>query len=90
VVRYLLGGPNGHEVSLENGDFSIEQEAEVEEISTWLSEYLTDFETRNAGGRWSGFSKKMHDIDPENLSIVAFVQEGQRHEILQAKVVDLQ
>ncbi len=90
VVRYLLGGPDGHEVTFENGAFSIEQEADVEEISTWLSEYLTDFETRNAGGRWSGFSMKMHDIDTENLTIVAFVQEGQRSHILQAKVFELQ
>lgn len=90
VVRYLLGGPNGHEVSFQNGAFSIEQEADVEEISTWLSDYLTDFENRNAGGRWGGFSKKMHDIDPENLTIVAFVQEGQGSRILQAKVLELE
>jgi len=90
VVRYLLGGPNGHEVTLKQGGYSIVQEADTEEISAWLSGYLTDFENRNAGGRWSGFSKKMHEIDPENLTIIAFVQEGQRHRILQARVMELE
>jgi hypothetical protein len=90
VVRYLIGGPNGHEVDFTDGTFSIEQEADVAEISAWLDEYLTDFEARNTGGRWPGFSMKMHEIDPANLTLVAFVQEGQRSHILQAKVVELE
>lgn len=47
------------------------------------------FEERNAGGVWGGFSELLHEIDPGNLRVIVFAQEGRRNRVLQASVLDV-
>ena len=89
VVRHMFGGSEGHPISFTGGTFSLDQEADLEEISNGLLEYLTGFEERNAGGVWSGFSELLHEIDPGNLRVIVFAQESRRNRVLQASVLDV-
>ncbi len=48
--------------------------------------HLEDFETNQRKGEYT-FRKKMHDIDPSKLSVVAFVQDEATRKILQSAYV---
>lgn len=89
VVRYMFGGSEGYPMEFTDDRFSAGSEKNLTEISSWILEYLYDLEDRLVGYVWPGFSITMHDIDPGNLMIIAFVQEGRRNHVLQAKVIDL-
>ena len=56
-----------------------------------LLTYLTDWEAENADRfrNGPGFSRKMNEIDPGQLVLVAFVQNEETKEVYQASVFDL-
>jgi hypothetical protein len=56
-----------------------------------LLSYLTDWVAENADRfrNGPGFSRKMNEIDPGQLVLVAFVQNEETKEVYQASVFDL-
>lgn len=90
VVRKLLGGPDGWAVQ-EVGTTTASAEIDIAERERQLMDYLTAFEEqhpdrfRGAGG----FSAKKHEIDEDELVLVAFVQNDTTLEVIEAAVFEL-
>ncbi len=92
VVRKLIGGAEGFVIDTSEGTFEFSASVDVAELETDLLAYLTDWETEHSdrfrGG--SGFSARRHEIDVNQLVLVAFVQDDGNRSVLQARVIDLQ
>ena len=92
VVRRLIGGAEGFVIDTSEGTFEFSASVDVAELEADLHAYLTDWETEHSdrfrGG--SGFSAKRHEIDVNQLVLVAFVQDDSNRSVLQARVIDLQ
>jgi thiol-disulfide isomerase/thioredoxin len=84
VVRAMLNEGRGVDVTWNDESFEIDERFLLADVEADLLAHLEDMEARFAGEVWRGFSRKMHEVDPANLMLVAFVQEARKHEVLQA------
>lgn len=88
VVRSLAGpDAGGFPVDAEKGT-SVEYSFDLPKITAELKAHLDDYETNGRHGKIT-FRKKMHEIDPRDLAVVAFVQDESSKNVLQTAFVDL-
>ena len=89
VVRKLVGSPEG--VALTEGKAAHTETFELAALVDNLRVYLEEFETNNAErlGATGKFKEKKHEIDPANLSLIAFVQDDKTRAVLQSAYVKL-
>ncbi len=59
------------------------------EISQALHQHLDTYEAGGHRGETFRFSEKKYQIDPNDLAVVIFVQDGKTHHVLQAAYIDL-
>jgi len=59
------------------------------EISQALHQHLDTYEAGGHRGETFRFSEKKYQIDPNDLAVVVFVQDGKTHHVLQASYIDL-
>lgn len=83
VVRSLGGEKSGGFKISASGKSNVEQIFDLQKISAELKSHLDDFEKE----RKITFYRKKHEIDRQNLSVAAFVQNAKSKEILQAAVI---
>lgn len=95
VVR-SLAGPSGIDPDETHLGFavgvakvaSVEYTFDLAKITAELKAHLDDYELNGRHGRIS-FRRKMHEIDPDRLLVVAFVQDETTIEVLQARSTSL-
>ncbi len=85
VVRKIASPLDG--VDFTNGSAMLETTLNISAVSDSLKSYLDQFEARVPGGKI--FKEKKYEINPANLYLVAFVQNVETKEILQAVVKKL-
>jgi hypothetical protein len=85
VVRKIAGPLDG--VDFTNGSAALNTTLNVAATSDSLKTYLDEFEARVPGGKV--FKEKKYEINPANVYLVAFVQNVETKEILQAVVKKL-
>lgn len=83
VVRSLAGPKAAGFVVNPATPTSVEWTFDLNAITAELKTHLDDFEERRKEDKFA-FSQKKHEIDPGNLSVVAFVQDEESKAILQA------
>lgn len=83
VVRKMLGGAGGRAVSLGGGKFEVSDSVDLKALQESLKHYADEFEKKES----SKFPERKHEINRENLSVVAFVQDDASKNVLQAAVV---
>ncbi len=90
VVRSFIGGHEGYALR-PNGKVRVRETLDLTQLQEVLLSYLTDWEAENADRfrNGPGFSRKMNEIDPGQLVLVAFVQNEETKEVYQASVFDL-
>ena len=90
VVRTFIGGHDGFELR-PNGKARVRESLDLTDLQETLLDYLNEFESENADRFRSGpgFSRKMHEIDREQLVLVAFVQNDETKEVYQTRVIEL-
>jgi hypothetical protein len=86
VVRRMIGSPEG--IALKDGKASLAEEVDIAALVQSLKDYLDKYEQEppsgSAANREFKFKEKKHEIDAGNLSLVAFIQNDETKEILQA------
>ena len=82
VVRALPGGPDG--IALTDTASSQTASASLPEIKTDLTKYLDDYAATKRP-----FPKRDRPMDMKHLKAIAFVQDDESAEILQAAIVDV-
>jgi tetratricopeptide (TPR) repeat protein len=86
VVRGLAG-PDADGFRLSDAQpASFEHAFDLAQLTDELKAQLDGYEQRNTG---FNFSEKKHDIDAGNLAVVAFVQDIENRQILQASQMDV-
>jgi hypothetical protein len=84
VVRSVANSyENGFSINPARPD-SIECSFDVSQISSGLKAYLDDYEQHNDRFGKITFIEKKYEIDPSNLSVVAFLQDVKTKHVLQA------
>jgi tetratricopeptide (TPR) repeat protein len=86
VVR-SLGGDKEAGFGLKAGNASIKQDFDLSAVSSELKKSLDDYEVAGHRGEQFTFSEKKYQIDPSDLSVVAFVQDSTSKHVLQAVYV---
>jgi hypothetical protein len=86
VVR-AMAGKDGAGFALAGERY--EQRFDLEAVSKALKTHLDDFEAKGYRGDPYHFLEKKHQIDPNDLAVVVFVQDDQTKHVLQAAYVDL-
>jgi len=86
VVRKLMGTPEGRPLEPPGTKTSFSESVNIATLGESQKEYLTKYETETAGKLKPGFkfSEKLDRIEPARLLVVAFLQDDQTKEILQA------
>ena len=88
VVVRSLAGPEAGGFAIDRAKpGAVEHTFDIASISEELKAHLEDFESKSTTGR--KFSQKKNAIDPNNLSVVAFLQDLTTKKILQAAYVRL-
>jgi len=88
VVRSLAGrDAGGFPVDAEKGA-SVEYTFDLPKITAELKAHLDDYEINGRHGKIT-FRQKMHEINPRDLAVVAFVQDESSKNVLQTAFVDL-
>ena len=89
VVRKLLGSPEGAVLQKPGNKTVFSETADMAALGDNLKAYLEKYEADRSARLKSEFkfSRKLDRIDPNQLLAVAFVQDDQTKEILQAAVV---
>jgi thiol-disulfide isomerase/thioredoxin len=85
VVRKIIGSPNG--ITFDNGSASLEEKINIPALTDSLKSYLNEFEAKSPSKK--AFKEKKYDIDVSNLHLVAFVQNQDTKEVVQALVKSL-
>jgi hypothetical protein len=89
VVRQLLGEGEGLPLPSSTGPSTLEESFSIDAVQRRILDHLEAAERELAGqGGWQGFDRKMHTLDPEQLLIVAFVQNPRDRTVLQAIVTE--
>lgn len=89
VVRSLIDYADRLSSDKSGANASIEQLIDLNKLSTSLKEYLDSYESKNSSGKTIHFSEKKYRINREDLAVIAFVQNENTKEILQAQYVSL-
>jgi len=86
VVRKLMGTPEGRPLEKPGTKTSFNETVNIATLGQNQKEYLTKYETETAGKLRPGFKfiEKLDHLEPARLLIVAFLQDDQTKEILQA------
>ncbi len=88
VVRSMAGNQAaGFAVEAEKTT-SVEWTFDLVKITAELKTHLEEFELKRKDDNFA-FSQKKHEIDPSNLTIVAFVQDDETKKVLQAVSIKL-
>ena len=88
VVRSLGGPDAGGFVVDAAKPTSVEVTFDLAKITAELKTHLDEFEAKRKDDKFQ-FAQKKHEIDPNGLSVVAFVQDEETKQILQATQVKL-
>ena len=89
VVR-SLGGKDANGFALAaSGPTTVEWTFDVKAMSDQLKKYLDDYEKAGHRGDTFTFLDKKYQIDPNNLSLVAFVQDMKTKTVLQTVYLKL-
>ncbi len=86
VMRKMFGSPEGAALNAK-GTASINQSANLQSLQDTLKAYLDAFEARYQGNK--AFKEKKHVINPDNLFLVAYIQNDATKEVVQSKVIKL-
>lgn len=84
VVRQLIGGPQGQPFAADTSGASMSQTIDLTSVTSGLNDYLASYEKTRGSFK---FKARPTAIDPAKVVVVAFVQDDQTKEILQAVVV---
>lgn len=87
VVRSLAGPDAGGFAVDPAKPEAVEHTFDIAAVTEELKAFLDDFDSKLPAGR--KLSQKKHEINPNNLSVVAFVQDQSTKKILQAAYVSL-
>jgi len=82
VVRIMPGGVEG--IAPQEGKLAFEESLDVEDYRKQLEDYLLDFEDAVANTKGEEFKLPIHPIGPGRLRLIAFVQNDDTKEVLQA------
>ncbi|MEP7274415.1 MAG: hypothetical protein ABI882_23185 [Acidobacteriota bacterium] len=88
VVRSMAGPDAGGFVVDASKANSIEWTFDLNKITQELKAHLDDFEAQRKDDKFA-FAQKKHEIDPSALTVVAFVQDDETKQILQAVSIKL-
>jgi len=89
VVRQVLGEGEGIPLPSLQKPSTFQEKFSIEAVQSRVLDHLEAAEQELAGrGGWRGFDRKMHVIDPDQLLLVAFVQNPRSRAVLQAIVVE--
>jgi tetratricopeptide (TPR) repeat protein len=92
VVRQLAGQDHNGFAVTAGKPLSIDHRFDVAAVSRELQAYIDDF-VKNPPARYAGddisFSRPMHALDANKLSVVAFVQDDKTRQILQSSYVSV-
>jgi tetratricopeptide (TPR) repeat protein len=86
VVRKLVNGGEGIPLEMKEGSMSISKTIELKVVETEISAYLDEFAEKNANRFRSsdGWRARPETMNRDNLAIVAWVQDVEGKEVLQA------
>ena len=84
VVRSIAGPEFAGLALKDKGDQSLEWAFELPAITEAIKKHLDDFEKTPFRGEPYTFNEKKYQIDPTNLTVVAFVQDDKTKTVLQA------
>lgn len=91
VVRKLAGGGEGMPLNLQDGRAAFHTSIDLAAVETEISAYLDEFAQKNASrfrgaGTWRARPEK---LNRDNLAMVAWVQDMDSNEVLQALYLDV-
>jgi hypothetical protein len=89
VVRSLAGEKAGGFEVNPNGETAREWAFDLNAISAELKAHLDDFEKKASGDDPFTFSEKKHEINPQQLVVVAFVQDTKTRNVLQTQFLQV-
>ena len=91
VVRYLMTGGEGAIVDAANNSFEYSESLNLEEIEERQLEYLKEFENNppKRHRNFAGWKETKDKLNPDNLAIVAWVQNSETKEIIQSQYIEL-
>jgi hypothetical protein len=86
VVRKLVSGGEGIPLEMKEGSISIRKTIELKAVERELSAYLNEFAEKNANRFRSsdGWRARPEKLNRDNLAVVAWVQDVEGKEVLQA------
>lgn len=86
VVRKLMGTPEGRPFEKPETKTNFSESVNIATLGQSQKEYLAKYETETAGKLRPGFkfTEKLDRVEPARLLVVAFLQDDQTKEILQA------
>jgi len=88
VARTFLGPSGGLPLGDTSGAITFRESIALGDLrlslGDYLDEYETEFQERISSFQWI---EKLNEIDPDQLVVVAFVQDGVTQEVLQAAFV---
>ena len=87
VVRSMAGENAAGFAVKANGATNAEWKFDIEAISAALQKYIAEYESSR--GEAFKFKTQMHNIDPNALSVVAFVQDEKTKNVLQTAFIQL-
>lgn len=87
VVRKLLGGAEGLPIQLKEKALKLNHEIDLQAVETGLAQYLDDYAARRLGE--GGWKQRLEKLDRDDLAIVAWVQDNDSKEVLQAFYQDV-
>ena len=89
VVRSIASSESGQGFAVEvSTRATVEHEFDINAAVKEIKDHLDDYEVNGRHGKIQ-FSKKMHEIDPGKLAVIAFVQDTGSSAILQSKFANV-
>jgi len=97
VVRDFIGGPEGYPIDPMNSTTKISGIYDIRSLENYLRDYLSEYEENptllgdpwpGLKNFWLGFPDEAGGVDEERLVLVAFVQDDETKEVLQAQVLE--
>ncbi|MGH9674662.1 MAG: hypothetical protein ACRD44_15900, partial [Bryobacteraceae bacterium] len=89
MVARSIAGKDGSGIKFEpSAQASVSHTFELGKVMDEAKKHLDDYEVNGRHGKIT-FLKKMHEIDPSKLGVVAFVQDNETKEILQSQYLKL-
>ncbi|MCB0288813.1 MAG: hypothetical protein KDH97_01020 [Calditrichaeota bacterium] len=87
VARKLLGGAEGLPLQLTEKALKLNQEIDLKAVENDLATYLDDYAARRLGE--GGWKQRLDKLDRDDLAIVAWVQDNDSKQVLQAFYQDV-